>query len=309
MKGIVIYHSTSGNTKKIAQAIHAGMSQTGEQIDIAKIGEVNAGDLAGYDVIGLGSPVMRQRELHNVTNFLETLKKVDGKYGFAFCTHGALPGRYLARVVPSMAQRGLTIIGWNDWFGSVYHPGVPKPYFTDGHPDEIDLKEAEGFGREMVERSRRISQGETGLIPAFPRGSEYDEIYNPALPPSQEIMNEFSKVRDRMEFKVNRGKCLYPKCMLCIDNCPTGSIDFTVSPPLFDINCEKCYLCIQTCPQNAIEVDWLEFHKAHFPMIPPIEESLKIFEARGKFRRLVPLEDIGWDTFVWQLKHPIYKIA
>ena len=42
------------------------------------------------------------------------------------------------------------------------------PYYTAGHPDEIDLREAEEFGREMVERSRRISAGETKLIPAMP---------------------------------------------------------------------------------------------------------------------------------------------
>jgi menaquinone-dependent protoporphyrinogen IX oxidase len=37
MKSIVIYNSMSGNTKKIAEAIHTGMSRSGEQCDIAKI--------------------------------------------------------------------------------------------------------------------------------------------------------------------------------------------------------------------------------------------------------------------------------
>lgn len=310
MKSIVIYHSMTGSTKKIAQAIHTGMSQTREQCDIARLRDVNTHDLLDYDLIGLGSPVIRRRELRNVTNFIEnTMTSVDGKHGFAFCTHGAFPGHYLSRVVPAMIQRGLTVIGWNDWFGSVYYPAVPKPYFTDGHPDEIDLKEAEDFGREMVERSRRIYEGETQLIPKFPRGSEYDELYEPTPQPPKEILAEFYKTQARIELKVNPNKCKYPQCTLCIDNCPMHSIDFSVSPPLFNIDCDRCWLCEQACPNGAIEVDWLPYHNAHYPMIAPLQKSLEVFEARGRFRRLVPLKDIGWDTFLWQFKHPRFKIV
>ena len=89
---------------------------------------------------------------------------------------------------------------------AVYYPAVPKPYFTDGHPDAIDLKEAEDFGREMVERSRRIYRGETQLIPTLPKGSEYDELYDPAPPPPEETLEEFIKIRDSMDVKGQPGK-------------------------------------------------------------------------------------------------------
>ncbi len=309
MKSIVICHSITGNTKKIAEAIHAGMSQAGEPCDIARLQDVRTDDLRDYDLIGLGSPVMRNRELRNVTNFIEfTMKGVDGKHGFAFCTHGASPSRYLSRVVPALRQRGLTVIGWNDWFGSCYFPAIPKPYFTDGHPDEIDLKEAMDFGREMAERSRRIYGGETGLVPVFPTGSEYDDIYDP-FPTPVEPLTKYAKIRDGLEFKVNPEKCRYPQCTICMDNCPTGCIDLSSSPQFYYVNCERCWVCEQACPNGAIEVDWQPFHEAHLPLIPPLEKALEVFEARGKFRRLVPLEDIGWDTPVWQAKHPRFKIV
>ena len=181
--------------------------------------------------------------------------------------------------------------------------------FNSGGWGDTPLKEAEDFGREMVERSKKISQGKDNLIPRFPRGSEYEEIYQPAPGPSREILRNFSKTLARIEFKVNKEKCRYPKCTLCIDNCPMESIDFTESPPLFNINCDQCWTCEQACPQGAIEVDWVPFHEAHLPMIPPLEESLKIFEERGTFRRLIPKEDIGWDSFVWQSKHPRFKVV
>jgi flavodoxin/NAD-dependent dihydropyrimidine dehydrogenase PreA subunit len=313
MKSIVIYYSQSGNTKKVAEAIHRGMSQTGEQCDIVPLRDINPRNLVDYDLIGLGSPVMSLTEPRNVSFFIEDrMESVEGKHAFTFCTHGCLPTHYLSSVVPKLQQRGLTVIGWNDWFGSVVYPVVPIPYFTDGHPDEIDLKEAGDFGREMVERSRRIYQGETDLIPQFPRGKEYDEIYDPPelRAPLIEIFKNCDDTLKRLEFKVNPERCNYPKCTHCIDNCPTGSILFTGSPPNLSLKCVsevryKCFLCEQTCPQGAIEVDYESYKKAHDPMVASwFVKTLEHFEKIGRFRRLVPVEDVGWDTPYWKTKKP-----
>jgi ferredoxin len=320
MNSLVIYFSITGNTKKIARAIHKGMqdaSQSGENVDIARLRDVDSPDLEKYDLIGLGGPLMWIKEPPNVTDFINsTLKKVDGKHGFAFCTHGAMPALYLARVVPAMAHRGLTVIGWDDWFAGVYFPCVPKPYFTDGHPDEIDLKEAESFGREMVERSRKIYAGETQLIPEFPTGKDYDEIYNPILTQGTEAQRKATeKTFDKalsVPFTVNKDKCKYPECTFCIDNCPMNAIDFSFSPPLFDRSCARCFLCEMACPYGAIEFDFGPFQKAH--NVTPDDDSLALrasldlFAARGKYRNLMPEEEIGWGTSVWQLPKPRYKI-
>jgi flavodoxin/NAD-dependent dihydropyrimidine dehydrogenase PreA subunit len=313
MNSIVIYFSMTGNTKKVAEAIHGGMKQSSrenERCDITRLRDIGPRELAAYDLIGLGSPVIRQRELLNVTNFIQnTMKNVDGKHGFAFCTHGALPGNYLARVVPAMVQRGMTIIGWNNWFGNCYHPALPKPYFTDGHPDAVDLQEAQDFGKEMLELSRKIYSGETGLIPEFPRGKEYDDIYFPSPPPPKEVLDKFYRAQADILLKVNPDKCRYPECTFCIVKCPLNSIDFSGSSPTFNINCDKCWLCEQACPYGAIEVDWRAFHQAHLKMMDALEKSLEVFEARGKFRRLVPKEQVGTDNYVWQHKQPRFKVV
>jgi ferredoxin len=310
MKSIVIYYSQTGNTKKIAKAIHAGMSQTGEQCDIARLKDVDPTDLVSYDLIGLGSPVIHARELPNVTKFINSMKSVDGKHAFAFCTHGAIPGYYLASVVPALIQKGLIVIGWGDWFTSAYHPIIPKPYFTDGHPDAIDLKGAEDFGREMVERSKRISQGETELIPTLPKGREYDERYFPVPDSFALAGDQWKQFVTRRNFKVNLERCNYPKCTFCIDNCPMGAIDFSVSPPIFDKDCASCFLCEQTCPRGAIEFDYDEMEKGHRPLNRSVlQKSLDTFEAKGLFRRLVPNEEIGWDTPFFKVKKsPRFKI-
>lgn len=309
-KSIVIYYSQTGNTKKIAQAIHEGITQAGAYSDIARLRDVAPQELENYDLIGLGSPVIHHRELPNVTKFIYSMKSLDGKHSFAFCTHGALPGYYFARVVPAMIQMGLTVIGWKNWFTRVFHPFIPKPYYTDGHPDEIDLKEARDFGKAMVERSRNIYMGETGLIPTLPRGREYDKIYRPVSPDGYAETSIFGKLEAQVQFKVNKEKCRYPRCTHCIDNCPMGAIDLSGTEPIFSKSCDVCWLCWQTCPRGAIEVVDLEaIEKAHRPLITLLlKKSIETFEARGSFRRLIPEGEIGYGNLFCRTPTPRFKI-
>jgi flavodoxin/ferredoxin len=317
MKSIVIYFSQTGNTKKLAEAVRAGISESGDMCDIARLQDIDTADLAPYNLIGLGAPVWHRREPANVMNFIEyTMKSIDGRHGFAFCTHGLLPGRFLARVVPAMTQQGLTVIGWKNWYCSVTMPEKPKPYFTDGHPDEIDLEEAREFGREMAERDRRIYAGENDLIPTLPRGREYDALY-----PGRGSNWQLKKTKrsgwepeaERLEqtglrsfnFNFDKERCLYPKCTLCIDNCPTSSIDMSASPPVIRKRCDHCWYCEQICPRGAIEVDWdsitgiIDEHVAP-GFIELAEEAVKA----GRFRRLVPPEEVGWKTYWHTVKKP-----
>lgn len=307
MKSIVVYYSQTGNTRKIAQAIHTGMSELSEQCDIARLQDIESEDLVKYDLIGLGAPVWHRREPANVMEFIEfTMNALKGKHGFAFCTHGLFPGRFLARVVPLMTQRGLTVTGWNNWYGSVFLPEKPKPYFTDGHPDEIDLKLANDFGREMVERSRAVYAGKRQLIPVLPQGQEYDELY-PGPPRGIQRTAEQQELLGirAFEYTVNKEKCLYPKCTLCMDNCPTHSIDMSLSPPILIETCDRCSYCEQICPQGAIEFDWEPIVKIiNKDIIKYFTQVSEEAEAKRGFRRLVLLKDVRWDTYWYTVKRP-----
>ena len=311
MKSIVIYYSQTGNTKKIAEAIHSGMSQLAEKCDIAPLGEVATKELRHYDLIGLGSPVPLPTI---ITNFINNMPSLKDRYGFTFCTHGTHPGDYIARMVAALRRKGLIVTGWNDWFGSAFIPILPKPYYTDGHPDEIDLKEAKNFGREIVARTRRISKGEVRVIPRLPRKGKYERLYG--IPP-QVVPEEIRKALEedirkgyeeigKCKPKLNVEKCKYPKCTICMDNCPTHSINLSASPPISYQTCRPCLLwfCEQLCPTGAIEVDWETMDKLE-DMLKSIfsllAEPLRTFKDLRRFRSLVPFEEVGRDK-------PLYKI-
>ena len=98
MKGIIVFFSLTGNTKKIARAIHKGMSPLMKQCDIVTLKDVDTSHLQNCDLIGIGSPVWGAVPQH-VERFINYLPDVQGKYVFAFCTHGARGGRFFPIMV------------------------------------------------------------------------------------------------------------------------------------------------------------------------------------------------------------------
>ena len=297
MKSIVLYYSATGNTRKIAKAIHQGMKQSLEDCDIATIKEVAPRDLVKYDLIGLGGPIWGGREPANVQIYLRNLPDLKGKLAFPFCNHGSYPDGFMYWVVPALQKKGLTIIGYNDWYGGCHQlPYILTVHPCDGHPDEVDLQEAEDFGREIVKRSRRISVGETNLIPPDPAKFSLPDY----------VHCDFADTfKWRKLAKLNMEKCLYPACRLCMDNCPLDGIDLSVDPPIFAKPCTDCHFCGQICPTGAIEIDYDRIEAANKLATGRIKEVFvpRVLEAaaQGHLRMLVSPEDVGWDT-------PLYKV-
>jgi len=312
MKGIIIYYSQTGNTRKIARAIHKGTSQLADQCDLVHIREANSRELAKYDLVGLGSPVWMGGFPPNVRLFVESIPDQGGRHIFSFCTHGVMPELYFPGVTRKLKARGFTVIGWNDWYGSVHFQVAPKPYFTDGHPDEIDLAEAEAFGREMVEKSKRISAGETDLIPPLPEFELTTQLL---------VLLEFfqSGHNPHGRLKYNKEKCAFPKCRLCMDNCLMGYIDLSADPPKYGsegTECDMwmgCTFCEMICPTGAITADWDSVLQQTAALgrlfgFNPLEEAAKKAVASGRLRKLSP-DEIKGPYFKVYDKHPRFKIA
>jgi flavodoxin/NAD-dependent dihydropyrimidine dehydrogenase PreA subunit len=302
MKCVVVYFSQTGNTEKIALAIQSGVKQITGNCELITLKEANPKHLFTYDLIGLGSPVYAQKEPGNVTAFINDLRFVGGKHIFSFCTHNTLGYSYNPSVVPQLRKKGLIVVGWNDWYGSSWGPiDQATPYPTDGHPDEVDLKEAAEWGQEMAQRSQKIYAGETSLIQDGPE---------PFPPIDTGDKSSIQHLHFRYERRFNRDKCLYPHCRLCMDNCPVDGIDLSVNPPILADPCLGCMFCEQLCPTGAINVDEKNqeiLSKFHTNAIRSVcLKYLAEDEARGHFRRLIPEEQLTWDTPIFKAysKHP-----
>ena len=370
MKGLVVYYSATGSTKKVARAIHRGMSGVIET-DLVTVKDIDPDEVADYDLVGIGSPIWFFRETANVRLFMHRLPRLDGKSGFVFCSHGTAPLGIFHSMVPFLRRKGLSIIGWGDWYGSAYQVlHAPKPYFTDGHPDGIDLAEAEAFGREMAERALKVAAGQSELIPKMPAGPDADLLFHPhpigepfpganptravdlktclhpdctlcedvcpahfiqllddppsfgpecsncslcnRLCPTGAIVLEGEAAKRMQPIKrIDMTKCSYPECRLCVTYCPMDSLDFSQDPPVFTHACEGCDLCWTICPEGAIEIVnlkdthakmWEGFSNARRGgQDHPFLEMLRQAQAEGRFRPLVEMDDIGWESPVFSI--------
>lgn len=272
MKSAIIYFSQTGNTKKIAEAIKRGIVSAAGRCDIFKLKDVKAADLPRYDLIGLGCPVFAYREPANVRDFIESLPPLNGKHSFVFATHGTVLGKALATMSWALHQKGMVVIGSYHCYADVFVPGIPYPWFTTGHPDETDLNQAEAFGRQMADLSQKITRGEAGPI-SKPKMAEWGQ-----------------NLRARLRMTLNRERCHYPECRLCIDNCPMNGIDLSVKPFVFRRNCISCFFCEQVCPYGAIEVDWEILWSTGQPRWRGYRKAAQKAERQGLLRRYYDVE-------------------
>ena len=348
IKSIVIYYSQSGNTKKIGQAIQKGITKQTGQCDIVRVKEIKPEELEKYDLIGIGAPTWSSCPSPLVIYYIKSLPPtLKGKHFFWYSTHGVLPGRCVIRGVQPLQEQGMTVIGWKDWYCGCKVPGHAKPWFTDGHPDEIDLAEAESFGAAMVVHSHKISEGQTDIIPILHSKETSDQIWGighpfiqfgagqesptPAMdsnmeaerepypleiPSSMNYVCELEGIPNREgpksqpgnELRINPDKCI--RCGLCVKGCPCYNIDDSVFPYVFITQeCEYCLFCEGICPTGAIEFDFRKpDQSAGKSGGGAMSLQLDLAEATGRFRRLLKEEDVGWST-PWEVAsgHPRHK--
>ncbi|MDB9823274.1 hypothetical protein OAC89_06215 [Deltaproteobacteria bacterium] len=266
LKGIVVYYSATGSTGKIAGAIYRGM-KTVMECDVAPLKKIDPKEMVNYDVIAIGSPNWFHREPANVRLFIYNMPHMAGKLCLLFNSHGASPRGYFYSLSQPMRKKGFTIIGWKDWYGDATHVlHMPQPYTTHGHPDEIDLMEAEAFGRQMAENSIRIYAGEKDLIPEIPTGPDADQTWIAQIRASGVSSSGISE--EGPIPIIDTIKCIYPRCTACEDNCVVNAIDLSViapatqvsGSPIFIQGCINCAhpICERACSYDAISYEQLK---------------------------------------------------
>jgi NAD(P)H dehydrogenase (quinone) len=100
IKVLVTYHSLSGNTERMAEAVVAGAkSVLGTQVVLKRVGQVTAEDLFSADAVVVGSPVYWSNMSGEVKTFFDNWQfkfgvfpefKMKNKVGAAFATGGQI---------------------------------------------------------------------------------------------------------------------------------------------------------------------------------------------------------------------------
>ncbi|MGA1796827.1 MAG: flavodoxin family protein [bacterium] len=158
MQILVMYHSKTGHTKKLAEAIAQGVRDVAEVTCVVKqVTEVTREDFISSDGIIAGSPVYfgsMAAELKEVFDKYVTVRNQMGdKIGAAFATAGDQSGgkeTTMISIIQAMLIYGMIIVG--DPLDATGHYGVS----CTGAPDQKAAANAAKLGKRVASLVKKI---------------------------------------------------------------------------------------------------------------------------------------------------------
>ena len=142
LKAIVVYLSTSGNTKSMAEAIADGIESKNIDVKAVSFYDVKPEDLKDAEAIAVGSPTFDYKMLPPMVKFInETLASSDpkGKIGAAFGSYG-WSGEAPIMIAEKMRGMGMNVI---DPVLRILHK-----------PTDKDIQECKRLGIDIAEKLR-----------------------------------------------------------------------------------------------------------------------------------------------------------
>jgi flavodoxin I len=155
---VIVYLSTSGNTKKMADAIAEGADSRGVNAKVESFYEVNMDDVRNADAIALGTSTFWYKMHDAMAHFLDRLEKagVKARIGAAFGSYG-WSGEAPVQIADKLREMGLKV--------------VDPVLRVQWQPDEKDLKECERLGKDIAKAmkgEKEVTEKEQELEKAAP---------------------------------------------------------------------------------------------------------------------------------------------
>jgi NAD(P)H dehydrogenase (quinone) len=166
VKILVTYHSLSGNTERMAEAVVEGVqSVPGAHSVLKRVGQVTAEDLFSSDAVIVGSPVYWSNMSGEVKTFFDNWQfkfgvfpefKMKNKIGAAFATGGQISsGKEITMltILAAMLGNQMIVVSAGGAFGA--------SATTEGDSPGIDKKEladARALGRRVADVAILISR-------------------------------------------------------------------------------------------------------------------------------------------------------
>ncbi len=167
VKVLVTYHSLSGNTERMAEAVAEGArGLPGTEVLLKRVGQVTAEDLFSADAVVVGSPVYWSNMSGEVKTFFDSWQfkfgvfpefKMKNKVGAAFATGGQISSGKevtMLTILAAMLGNQMIVVSGGGAFGA--------SATTEGDSPGIDTKElteAKALGQRVAEVAARFKAG------------------------------------------------------------------------------------------------------------------------------------------------------
>lgn len=164
---LVVYHSASGNTEKMAHGVAEGAKAVSRtSVVLKRVSEVTADDLLASDAVIVGSPVYFGNMSGEVKTFFDnwTLKfrlfqerRMGNKVGGAFATGASVSnGKEVTvlTILGAMLINQMIVVSGGGGFGASATTGPASPGI-----DEKELTEARDLGKRIAEVAAVVKRG------------------------------------------------------------------------------------------------------------------------------------------------------
>lgn len=155
-KGLVIYHSRSGNTKEMAEIIAKAMNEADLPSECKSVSDITPEDIFSYDAIIIGSPTYYGQMAGPIKSLIDDLVsrhgQLDGKVGAAFSSAANIGGgneTTIMGIIEAMLISGMIVQG--DPHGDHYGP------VSIGKPDQRVEKQCARRGQRIAELTKKLT--------------------------------------------------------------------------------------------------------------------------------------------------------
>jgi len=233
-----VYFSPTGTTRKVLKAISDGTGiESADNIDLTLPGGINDQvPVNENDLVLFGAPVYGGRLPADAVKRFSNLKGSDtpavviAVYGNREFEDALIELADLVSGLGFIPLAGAAFIGEH----SFSNPELP---IAEGRPDSNDLKIAENFGNDIINKISSASNIAEISTVQFPGNRPYKD---PIPSNDQRAIT-------------NTDRCT--NCNICLDLCPASAIepddDLTTDPD----KCILCCACVKGCPEEARIID------------------------------------------------------
>lgn len=155
MRILIAYHSITGNTKKMAEAIAQGVGQKGIEADVKPVNQLKSEELLNYEALIFGSPTYYGLLAADVKKLLDRSVKfhgqLSGKIGGAFTSSGCIGGggeTTILSILQAFLVHGMIVTGESD----IFHYGP----LSIGAPNKDVLEYCKRYGKKIAELTQRV---------------------------------------------------------------------------------------------------------------------------------------------------------
>jgi len=258
VKALIIHHTYSNNTSKVASSISSSLQNMGCQTTVLSLSEaIENIPIQNPDLIILGTPAFYWTVPKGAMRLIKKLPEFKGSKAFVFCTFGGCVYKDILYTLASeLNSLGADVIGGAVILAPHSFPtkdgtrvGDAEPEHGKGQPDESITNKLNDTINQIVRKIQNNKLDDFDI--------ERLKITN--VKSYLNILGSIPydiKLMFMPKIKVDHSKC--DGCESCIDKCETGSISLSKEGQV-SINhktCNLCYSCILRCPSCALNTNW-----------------------------------------------------